>query len=720
MLIKLPVISNDRLSFILFRLVKNKDSFLIEPYNKENKIYQVMISDKNICLSKFQIKFPLELKIIDNKYLFCNYFFVLAIHDNYFCELNFFNSLLKQINKNHNDRFKYVDINFIKKNRQFITQNIIKDRDKFNDLDDLIHYFDSKLTYTLNLIYMILYFYQNNKKKKSESKNIKKDFLTALDTIKRREISVKSSMNLPIYKHFDNISNNKLVDNDPDINKKYFIKVKNNIFNFIATDKDKETLYNNIRKMNKTEIFYIYNPEYSDLYNIDYLIKHVIEYDYDFRFLIAHKILNQDKQGINLFLKFMYRDNENFLYLSSLKKFKYTFENLEYEKYNNNDSIELEILKDGVNDINYIKYLNNKHKDNYDKKIDILKALFNNYTFPLTFNKKSLNKDFEYILYFSFVNISEFIKDIDGKIFLNSDIIEILPSKLKNIYFNMLKLYYQFINGVLESIKYNHKFYQEYLHIYLLKNIIQNNTIITTFFEENSQLFKKLKDTYKTIFILYQIIPEIRWDILYKKLDYIDYILDNNVMLYFNNSINKNIFPDNYDNKIKNILTNPFKMYKYLKKEKDYINWTLFLKNRIFELYDNTISLSNNDLKHIGIMIHKLLNVTDQDLDDDKYMDLVVFCQNNKKIILYQNRININIKNKLPNMKCQFNLGVFAKHINFNNYKQIEIENKDEEFKKIQKKYYKYKAKYLMEKMDDDAMSTISEYVKLKNQTEAE
>ena len=107
------------------------------------------------------------------------------------------------------------------------------------------------------------------------------------------------------------------------------------------------------------------------------------------------------------------------------------------------------------------------------------KIIFENYNFPLSFNKKKLSDNFESIIYFSFLNYTDFIKVVDkDKIYLINEIITIIPPKLKNLYFNLMKTFYQFKNESLENITYNFKFYQDYIYIYVIKNIIQNNIYI--------------------------------------------------------------------------------------------------------------------------------------------------------------------------------------------------------------------------------------------------
>ena len=99
------------------------------------------------------------------------------------------------------------------------------------------------------------------------------------------------------------------------------------------------------------------------------------------------------------------------------------------------------------------------------------------------------------------------------------------------------------------------------------------------------------------------------------------------------------------------------------------------------------------------------MNLDVQDLKDNKYNELISFCQKNKKLILLTSRINLRIKEKLPCLNCNLNLGFFAKHLNFNNHDKIEFENTEVDQLKDQvtvltRKYYKYKSKYIKVKSE--------------------
>jgi hypothetical protein len=67
-------------------------------------------------------------------------------------------------------------------------------------------------------------------------------------------------------------------------------------------------------------------------------------------------------------------------------------------------------------------------------------------------------------------------------------------------------------------------------------------------------------------------------------------------LIFFIDKFNKNLIPENYDNRIKRVLEFPFEMFKYLKKDKDYIKWIKFLGNNINDLNYKKHSFTSEEL----------------------------------------------------------------------------------------------------------------------------
>jgi len=720
MLIKLPIILNNKIDIINFKINKFENKFIIKPLT-ENKddLYQFMVTNKEFCMNTFHIKFPYEITIIDNKYLFSNYFFITSILNGFHCELNFFSNILINIEKHFNKKLNFFKLDYLLNNVANITKKcniLIETKKKFEDLKEMESYLDTQLTISLNLIYLLLYKFPQNCSKDFKESAIKEfipnKIINCLNLIKNYKINFKGNEDIPILNHIDNIVNNKiqvyaLKKNNYfffQLNENKIIKMKvqsmNNNTETLLLE-DGRLLDNNIYKV------YSYNPKFLDQVNLNHLIMELLKHDYHFRLLISSRLFKKEEQSITNIINYIYLDKSNYIYLSSLRNLHFCFNNIEKDYYNNiEQNLEFKILEDDITNYEFITYLHKKYTDDFSSKLDILKILFNKYTFPLAFNKKKLNENFEAIIYFSFLNINDIVKIVEGdKIYLDNSILEIVPVKLKNLYFNLTKTYYQYKLCSLENITYNFKYYQDYIYIYVIKNIIQNNTIITNLFT-NKEIFAKMIDIYQRNFILLQLVNDLNWSNLSKRLDYLHYIFKNENLIYYQNKLNKNLFDDTIDYKIKNIILDKFSMYKYLKKEKDFIKWTKFIKNNINELYEKKISVSDADLILLGKLIHKLYNVEVQDLKDSKYIDLVNFCQKNKKLILSDNRINLMIREKFNSIQFSLNLGFFAKHLNFsNNIEQkieleenIEINTINMQLKKVTKKYYKYKGKYMRTK----------------------
>jgi hypothetical protein len=146
-------------------------------------------------------------------------------------------------------------------------------------------------------------------------------------------------------------------------------------------------------------------------------------------------------------------------------------------------------------------------------------------------------------------------------------------------------------------------------------------------------------------------------------------------------------------------------MYKYLRKEKDFIKWTNFITNHIIQLYIIPISLSTEDFNHIGKLIFLLFSIKEQNIKDDSYIKFVNFCNSHHKLVLESSRINLKIREYFPTLKCPINLGFLAKHLALNkeiitfddnsNDKSPDILALELKLQIATNKYYKYKAKYL-------------------------
>jgi hypothetical protein len=220
--------------------------------------------------------------------------------------------------------------------------------------------------------------------------------------------------------------------------------------------------------------------------------------------------------------------------------------------------------------------------------------------------------------------------------------------------------------------------------------------------------------------LLIDITHKLNWNNLPKKLNYLNIFYKNNSIIHYQDRINRNIMPENFDNRIKKIIENPFEMFKYLRKEKDFIKWTKFTSDKIIQLYYVPISLSSDDFNHIGKMIYLLFNITEQNTKEPSYINFINFCNLYPKLILDSQRINLKIREFFSTLKANINLGFLAKHLTWDKdsitfdeskiEKSIDVLALEHQLHETTKKYYKYKAKYIESKDDEFKKGIILQY----------
>ena len=385
-----------------------------------------------------------------------------------------------------------------------------------------------------------------------------------------------------------------------------------------------------------------------------------------------------------------------------------------------NNLSDLNIIKlNSYSDV-YFEYIVKKYldPDNIEpNNFIILDILFKDYNYPFKNNNKNFNKIFDYILYLSIYNRNNILiyNNINNIYVLHPNIIPIIPYKLKNVYINIIKFITQVINNNFESITYNQKFYSDYIHRNIINILLSNNTtslsviLFKSLIEPES--LNKIKKIVETNLLLIDISNKLSWTNISKKLNYLNVFYKNEYIVRYQNKLNKNIISDNFDFRIKKIIENPFEMYKYLSKEKDFIKWTKFISDRILQLYIIPVSISTEDFIHIGRLLFLLFNINEQNINDQSYINFIIFCNSHSKLIIESNRINLNIKEFFHNLKTNINLGFLAKHIisnkeiiNFD--KPVDLDNNLELLLKVKtKKYHKYKIKYLNTKNMSKNMS---------------
>jgi len=290
---------------------------------------------------------------------------------------------------------------------------------------------------------------------------------------------------------------------------------------------------------------------------------------------------------------------------------------------------------------------------------------------------------------------------------------------MKNVYINILKLFQSLKNNQYDIIIYNQKFYTDFLHKQIIKILLGDyDCLISKLIKEMIPVenYKKFKDIIINNMLIMDISNKICWNTISSKLYYLKFYYNNFDIIFYQNRLNKNILPENFDNKIKKIIENPYEMYSYIKKESDFIKWTNFISDKIINLYNIPISLSSEDFNNIGKLIYLLFNIIEQNLNDASYKEFIVFCNTHSKLILDSTRINLKIKEYFQNLKFNINLGFLAKHLSME-HKTLTFDNNDNNIIKelenklilINKKYNKYKVKYINCRKNNNSEQTFSE-----------
>lgn len=745
MIEKLFVLIDNKLTLSKFNINKNNNIITINSLDHFGLI-KIPIYNKFNGIDYYPMYFPLEMPIYDNQ-VFNPYIILSSYNLNIENDIDFFYNIGITINKfnlsffnfntfldeNNNQFIKILNEHYIK----YISFSILKEIDDFN-------LFIRNLWLCINLnklicIYILIKYpnlTNKNIKLLTTKYNISKKYLTLIAQIKSIKYNITASLNehtmtLPEYYYFNYNNSLKITDlkvnncyyiiinrvellestqsavaksEIPDIMQNKIIKIfvskinKNNIINI---DNVKNIIFNNYK-------WYYYHPNITidKLYIIYQTFMNKI-----FTYNILKNIINIDEIHATKILDY-YLIDAKLSNLISLKIFE------KYQEYLD----DFNILKLNSFSNAYFEYITKKYSDDQVKIYEILTILFKNYNYPLKNNRHEFDNLFDYILYFSLYNYKNiFVNNLFSIEPFNNIII---PNKVKSLYINLLKAIIQIINNNFEAITYNQKFYFDYLHRNIIKILLSDfiitnkNIIKPTNYSKlsikllreiiSSDAYKKLKNIFHTNILLIDIGNKLTWNNLPKKLNYLNIFYKNNEIVYYQDKLNRNIIPENFDYRIKKIIENPFDMYKYLRKEKDFIKWSNFISDKIIQLYNVPISLSSEDFNNIGYLIYLLYNINEQNPKEQSYLKFINFCNSHHKLILDANRINIKIKEHFPTIKCNLNLGYLAKHLTWDKEVIILDELKQEKTADILKlekklgiitqKYHKYKTKYLESK----------------------
>ena len=745
MIYKFIIIHDNKFIFNKFSI--NKIENYIEIKNLElnlNNLIKIPIYNKYNGINYIPITFPLKLYIINDN-IFNPYIILSSYNLDIINDIDFFHKLKIIIQNKYN--YKLLDFNNLLINNNINLLNIISkyylDNINLNNLVNQsdINIFCNDMWFNINIIkLLIIYIIINNIIITTKKNKLLKNIINHVSYFKnyKFDLFLDNLENKFTLNEYNNLNfNNKLKLHEIKNNYYYYINVKNQyIINFNNNEIIKNNYIFNTIEYYKIIKVHVKNISLSDNNILLNNNKKLIFNNYEWYYFHPNLKINQ-----NLIIYYTYI-NKNFT-IELIKKI-FNLDLIDaikiFEYFNNDNKINNLIILNTIypklqitlNDMNILKlnsysnsffeYITNKYSN--DKVFEILEILFLNYTYPLTYNRHNLDTNFDHIIYISLYNYKYILLNTNENYnkyeLLHPNINSIIPSKLRNLYINLLKLMIQIINNNFDFITFNQKFYNDYLHRNIIKIIfldydIKNNLSIKLFKNLiNINIYNKFKNIIETNLLLLDISNKLNWNNLPNKLSYLNLFYKNNELIYYQFKINKNIISDNLDNRIKKIIENPFDMYKYLRKENDFIKWTKFIINKINLLYNYPISLSSNDIGNLGKIIYLLLNINEQNLKDPTYLRFINFCNMHTKLILDSNRINLKIKEYFYYSKININLGYLAKHLTWNkefitfdnnnndvlsknntNLKILDLENK---LNFMTKKYYKYKIKYYEKK----------------------
>lgn len=723
MIVKLPILIGDKIVTNKFKVIELEDRIIIE---EKINIIRVPIYNKFVGLDYVPISFPLELYKLSDE-LFNPFIIFSSWSEEGREELDFFSALQKQINRRLLTFNELVERDLLVP----ILKTGIKEKLEFLSNENLLSLV-TNLWCNINLIELIVFYILTKhtgkiNKEIGNKYSLSKKLLSIVSDSKNIQYDLFNINKLFNYQNYYNFNyNNKLKLNDLKVNNIYYIFVKKQIKENSIDKKTELEKYIQIQiqsiKLNQITlcqgqnlIFENYTwhkfppfikPDKSSIIYLSYK-------NNKFQELILSKLLNIESIHSEKILEYYWKEKN----LSNLIILKTIFENLNEELSN------VSLLKNTYSN-NWFEFI--VQKANKEEIVMYLSELFNKYNYPLNFNRHELDIVFDHILYISLYHYKTIITETKNDVLLLiPEILNIVPMKIKTLYFNLIKVFIQLIKSEFYSISFNQKFYSDYLH----------RSIIKIFFNDNNKLsfnyvkskvkpwsLDKFRRIIETNLLLIDISAKLNWATLPKKLNYLDVFYKNDELIFFkyqnessdkrfsdnqDNRINRNIMPENLDPRIKKIIENPWSMYSYLRKEKDFIRWTKFITNKINSLYLVPISFSSEDMNYLGKLIYLLFNIKEQNIKEQTYINFINFSNQHPKLIISSNRINMKIKEIFPNLKTSLNLGILAKNLTMNKdtvslkeekEKSKEVLELELKLSQVIQKYYKYKTKYMESK----------------------
>jgi hypothetical protein len=186
-----------------------------------------------------------------------------------------------------------------------------------------------------------------------------------------------------------------------------------------------------------------------------------------------------------------------------------------------NDFSDFKILQNNNYSNVFFEYITKKYSSNINDIIEIYKILFDNYSYPIKQNK--IDSSFDNLLYFSLINLEKICSYTNNKILINNDINIIIPQKLRILFYNIIQLFYSIlIKKNYEILYFNQRFFNDYLHRFILKHILFNkiSTSSNYFLSKLNPIEKdKIDNILKNTLLCIDIANRLNWTNLPKKLE---------------------------------------------------------------------------------------------------------------------------------------------------------------------------------------------------------
>jgi hypothetical protein len=151
------------------------------------------------------------------------------------------------------------------------------------------------------------------------------------------------------------------------------------------------------------------------------------------------------------------------------------------------------------------------------------------------------------------------------------------------------------------------------------------------------------------------------------------------------------------DTRLRKVIMDPLQILNYLKTENDYYKWLCEFRNLIGNIFNNMIILEEDDYMRLSRMLYIYSKIKNQSMEDKYYRKLIYYIKENNRLILFNDRINIKLKELFKNVNI--NLGYLARDIvnmeTFTITESSEMDDITSTINKLKRKYYKYKGKYL-------------------------